>query len=330
MSVFRFDKEHKKRLGDELKSKKQELSRAREEIHAATEPIKRREHRQRRKRVKHEIFELKRKRRTAKEGVAVEPETGTLPDFIVIGAQKGGTTYLYNLLTRHPLVDPAASKEVHFFDNLFDLGVEWYRRCFPAPRWEHGRRSITGESTPYYLFHPDVPRRMAELVPQVRLIALLRNPVDRAYSHYHKIVREGLESLSFEEAIETEAVRLRSDADRTLQNEHYPSLDHRYFSYLSRGVYVDQLLRWVTFFSKEQLLVLKSEDFFERPPETLKRVLNFLDLPEWEPGFSELGDKRNEGKYAQSMDRATRRRLEEYFEPHNQRLYDFLGRDLGW
>src|SRR5215204_6554456 len=291
-----------------------------EEQAAALEPL--RERRQReiklRKELKQkslEIFHLKNELDAMKvlvenardvpsaEQVSGEPDIGTLPNFVIIGAQKGGTSFLYHLLTRHPLVEPAARKELHFFDNPehFDRGVEWYRRCFPRPSWKDGQKSITGEATPYYLFDPSVAKRMAQVAPQARLIALLRNPIDRAYSHYQMQVKRGLESRTFEEAIEQQ----RS-------------------SYLPRGIYVDQLLRWFEFFSKEQMLVLKSEDFFEDPVETLKTVLDFLGLPEWLPAESELRQRRHEGGYGEKMDPSTRHRLEAYFEPYNQKLYEYL------
>jgi hypothetical protein len=236
-------------------------------------------------------------------------DIGALPDFVIIGAQKGGTSFLYYLLTRHPLVEPAARKELHFFDQPehFDKGAEWYRRCFPRVGSKDGQRSITGEATPYYLFDPPVAERMAKIVPKTQLIALLRNPIDRAYSHYQMQVKRGTEPRSFEEAIE-----------------------QQHSSYVSRGIYVDQLLRWFEFFSKEQMLILKSEDFFERPVETLKVVLTFLDLPDWQPEASELQQRRHSGTYSQKMDPATRRRLEAYFEPYNQRLYEYLDVDFGW
>jgi hypothetical protein len=243
------------------------------------------------------------------EEVSGGPDVGALPDFVIIGAQKGGTSFLYHLLTLHPLVEPAARKELHFFDNpeLFDHGAEWYRRCFPRLGSKDGQRSITGEATPYYLFDPPVAKRMAEMVPKARLIALLRDPIDRAYSHYQMQVKRGTEPRTFEEAIEQEQS-----------------------SYMSRGIYVDQLLRWFEFFGKEQMLILKSEDFFERPVETLKVVLAFLDLPEWQPEASELQQRRHSGTYKQKMDPSTRQRLEAYFEPHNQRLYECLDVDFGW
>ena len=338
--------EHKKRLRSEIKSKRLELSEARKRAHAAEEWAERIEHNKRKKEVQQEIFRLERDLRAIKEGWAKgvpdgagpapqaereEPKTtGALPDFIIIGTQKGGTTFLYHLLTQHPLVQPAASKESHFFDLFFDEGIEWYRRCFPAPGWKDGRRTITGEASPYYLFHPHAAERMAEVVPEARLIALLRNPVDRAYSLYQQQVRKGHETLMFEEAIEAEEARLRGKGDTMLEKEQLAGFEHQHFSYLSRGLYVDQLLRWSEFFSREQMLVLKSEDFFERPVETLKPVLEFLGLPDWEPEASALVNRRNEGEYEQEMDPAIRRRLEEYFEPHNRRLYDYLGVDFGW
>lgn len=277
-----------------------------------------------------------------REGELQVPEgspTGALPDFVVIGTQKGGTTSLYDLLTRHPSVEPTMGrpgaapvdvKELHYFDLFFEKGVEWYRGRFPEPRWRNGRMTMTGEATPYYLFHPRVPERMAEVVPSIALISLLRNPVDRAYSHYQQEARRGVEHLSFEEAIEAEVERLRGEEDRMLQDEHYLSFNHQQFSYLSRGLYADQLARWAKFFPRERVLVVKSEDFFADPAEALRAVLKFLGLPAWEPGVSDLRGIRNEGGYEQQMNPATRRRLEKYFEPHNRRLYDYLGVDFEW
>ena len=274
-----------------------------------------------------EIFQLENELRAKEWRAAGQTEPEVLPDFVIIGAQKSGTTFLYNLLTRHPSIEGTFEKEVHYFDRFFHRGIEWYRSQFPLPRLKVQRKVITGETTPDYLFHPHAARRMAKVVPQARLIVLLRNPVDRAYSHYHHQIRKGRETLGFEEAMEAEEERLRGERDKMLEDEHYNSFNYRHFSYLSRGVYVDQLLRWSEYFAKDQMLVLNSEDFFERAPETLKLVLNFLHLPDWEP---ETWKIRNKGSYEQEMNPATRRRLEEYFEPHNRRLYEYLGMDFGW
>lgn len=314
-----------RKLRRELRDKRQEVRQIREDLRAAKDKAERSEHRKKAVRVRQEILELKRDLRSAKEQgpenapvarsaarIAGEPETSALPDFVIIGGRKCGTTFLYHLLSQHPHVDRAAAKEVHFFNRSFDEGVEWYLRCFPQPRWRDGRRSITGEATPEYLTSPPVPERMARVIPGARLIALLRNPIDRAHSDYHHVARKGLDTRPLEEALD------------------YASLDDKRNKFLSKGIYVDHLLRWSRFFSDEQMLVLKSEDFFERPVNTLKLVLDFLELPDWEPGTWGLRYRRNRGTYEQKMDPALRRRLEEYFEPHNRRLYDYLGRDLGW
>ena len=278
-----------------------------------------------------EITRLKMKLSTVDESATGGREvstggTGTLPDFLIIGGQKCGTTFLYHLLCQHPYVEPATTKEVHFFDTNFAEGVQWYRSHFSTPTQKDGRRMLTGESSPYYIYHPHAARRAAKVVPQARLIALLRNPVDRAYSDYNHKFREAREHLSFEDAIEAEEERLRGEKDKLLADESYHSPKYRRYSYLSRGIYVDQLLEWEKHFDRDQLLVLKSEDFFEIPQESFERALGFLGLPHWETGAS---GQRNEGEYDQ-MSFDTRRRLEAYFEPHNRRLYEYLGVDLGW
>jgi Sulfotransferase domain len=280
-----------------------------------------------------EILQLRNELRAVKERRMVEdgPATGALPDFIIIGAPKCGTTSLYYLLAEHPYVEPAAAKELHFFSSHFDLGLDWYRRCFPRPRYKDGRRTITGEATPSYLFDPYAPQRVAAAVPEARLIVVLRNPVDRAYSLYQMAMRKGWDSTtSFEEAIGAiQTLGSLPPGGGAPEYGIHNALDENSW-YLSGGVYVDQLVRWSQYFSDEQMLVIKSEDFSKRPQATLKAVLEFLDLPEWEPEINELNKKRHEGGYIQEMHPATRRRLEEYFEPHNRRLYAFLGEDLGW
>jgi hypothetical protein len=309
-----------------------ELSRLREELRARKE-YKRTEkvvHKKMKKGAQQEIFQLEKARRSAHEQWTV---TGALPDFVIIGGKKCGTTFLYHLLGQHPLVEPAASKELHFFDALFEQeSVEWYRQCFPAPRWEDGRRTITGEASPY-MANRSAPQRMAEVVPEVRLIALLRNPVERTYSDYQMVARKDREHKTFEEAIglreSAEAGETRPLGKGGVNSEGGDALDDD-SEYLSRSRYAEHLLRWSEYFPREQMLVLKSEDFFDNPRQTLKTVLEFLGLPEWEPEPSKLENKRNAGRYEDNMDPATRRRLEEYFEPHNRRLYEHFGTDFGW
>lgn len=249
-----------------------------------------------------------------------------LPDFVIIGAQKCGTTMLYKTLRRHPNVRPASTKEVHYFDLNFDKGIDWYRAHFPQPAPGEGEEFITGEASPYYLFHPHAAARLARTIPRAKLILLLKNPVDRAYSHYQHRVRKGIETLGFEEALDAEGQRLHGEVERMMEDESYHGFNHQHFSYLSRGVYVDQIPPWSGFFGRDQLLILKSEDLFDRPSDNLGHVLEFLKLPQWRP---EAFNVRTQGRY-EPMDPAIRRRLEEHFAPHNRRLYEYLGTDFGW
>jgi len=213
----------KGRINKKLNSKRQELGSRRQkfrwikdELLAERQHEQRIELKKRKKTAQQEIFRLERElegleeeldskdgcttsRATSKKSLQT---TGALPDFVVIRAKKGGTTSLYHLLVGHPYVEPAAKKELHYFDILFEgEDIEWYRHCFPTPKWKDGRRTITGEATPY-LAHPLVPERMAQVIPQARMIALLRNPVDRAYSDYQQVVRKGREARTFDEAVE--------------------------------------------------------------------------------------------------------------------------------
>ena len=253
----------------------------------------------------------------------------TLPDFVIIGAQKCGTSFLYRLLIQHPHVRPAFAKEVHYFDLNFRRGDNWYRSHFPL-QMRNSRKYITGEASPYYLFHPHAPRRASMVVPNAKLIVLLRNPVDRAYSHYqHQVKRvkvEHRETLTFEEAIEAEERILPGEVSKMLQDEDYESLSHRARSYLSRGIYIDQLLVWSSFFQRKQMLILKSEDLFNDTANASERILNFLEIPYWVPEKYSIPNKR---EYT-GMNPLIRQRLDDYYKPHNQRLYEYLGVDLGW
>jgi hypothetical protein len=233
---------------------------------------------------------------------------GMLPNFVIIGTQKGGTSLLYRLLIRHPLVEPAATKELHFFDNNFAEGQSWYERYFPQSKRIDDRKTVSGEATPSYLFDPLVPERMAKTVPDARLIALLRNPVDRAYSQYQMRVRRGHEDRSFEEAIRQETAG-ESRAD-----------------YLARGRYAEQLERFAFFADRNNLLVMKAENFFSHRWDVFDRTLEFLELPPLAPFDVPPSTKST----YPPMDPDTRNRLEAYFEPYNQKLYEHLGVDFGW
>jgi hypothetical protein len=254
-----------------------------------------------------------------------------MPDFLIIGGNRCGTTTLYRHLCEHPCVAPSFRSEVLFFDLNFAKGMTWYKTHFVTVMRKYltkrcNNHFLTGEGTTYYIFHPHAPQRIRQTLPGVKLIVLLRNPVDRAYSQYHQKLRRGKETLSFEEAIDAEPERLQGETEKMLADERYNSVHHRDHAYQERGVYVDQLKRWMSLFPKEQLLILRSEDLREKPASLLKQAIEFLELPKCE--LKEYKDY-NSATYPK-MAPHMRRRLIEYFKPHNQRLYEYLGRDFGW
>jgi len=191
-------------------------------------------------------------------------ENMRLPDFLVLGTQKGGTTTLQHFLNQHPKVFLAPNKEVHYFTKHWAQPITWYANHFIGA----STNQRCGEITPFYLFHPEAPQRINSLLPDTKLIVLLRDPVERSISQYFHSKRLGLESLSLEHALEVEVERLRTGKQQHLQ-EH---------SYVSRSRYLEQLDRYMQLFKTEQLLVLQSEAFFNNPAKAWRKLESFLGL----------------------------------------------------
>ncbi|MGC9316408.1 MAG: sulfotransferase family protein [Armatimonadota bacterium] len=252
-----------------------------------------------------------------------------LPDFIVFGAMRCGTSSLYYNLTSHPQVLQAFRKQLRFFDRDFGRGLGWYRAHFPL-RAEMARLrrelggAFTGEASPEYIFHPLAPGRIAETLPEVKLIALTRDPVERAWSHYKHAVRIGVETLTFEDALEQESRRLDGALAR-MRSEDYYDRTYQDFAYISQGIYADHLAAWFERFPREQIMIVRSEDMFAEPGRVMPQVGAFIGLDEWRGDYRAFNRAR-----PGDMPPAIRRRLTELFAPHNERLSDLLGRDMGW
>ncbi|MGA2838029.1 MAG: sulfotransferase domain-containing protein [Acidimicrobiales bacterium] len=241
------------------------------------------------------------------------------PDFVILGTQRGGTTSLYAWLSSHPQVAPALRKEIHYFTAHYDQGPRWYRSHFPMAR--PGR--ITGEASPYMLFHPLSPSRAARDLPErTRFIVLLREPVQRTLSHYwfsRRLKRWETESL--ERAIELEPARLARDTPRVLRGER--SFGHATYSYVARSEYATQLQAWFDAVGRDRILVVESEKMYAEA-DTTARILDWLGLPPHDQPFPTTNQ-------AERLDDATPDAvawLREHFEPHNRRLFDMLGYEM--
>ncbi len=268
----------------------------------------------------------------------VDPQR-PLPEFLIIGAQRCGTSSLYKYLEQHPFVVASLRKETEYLSARWCKGEAWYRAHFPSARrraFEHrlrGRPIVSFEASPNYLFHPQAPARAARLLPEAKLVVLLRNPVDRAFSHYQHEVRASRESLSFEEALEQEPGRLAGQEERMSADPCFRSLGWERHSYVSRGLYAEQLERWMTLFSPDRVLVLASEELYADPASTFRRLIAFLGLADWVPKAfpnHSYGGSASAPPASSSFPSASRKLLEERFAEPNERLYSLLGRDFGW
>ncbi|MGF1496916.1 MAG: tetratricopeptide repeat protein [Elainellaceae cyanobacterium] len=237
------------------------------------------------------------------------------PDFLIIGAAKCGTSSLHTYLKRHPQILLPCKKELSFFTANFDYGMEWYLSQFPAVCDRPDL--LTGEADPNYFYMPLVAERVVQLFPNMRLIVLLRNPVDRACSWYHHMVRAGCETRSFAEVIDAEMARCQAHSEKDLAYQG---------SYLTGGIYWPKLHRWLTFFAEDQVQILQSETLFSHPGETTQQVLEFLGLPPQNYGAY---PPCNVGSYP-SPERSLKAKLAEFFRPYNRQLEAQLNRSFHW
>jgi hypothetical protein len=251
-----------------------------------------------------------------------------LPDLIVIGAVRSGTTSLYHYLSQHPCITKSAYDELGFFDSNFHLGLNWYRSLFPTIFERNRIKSkyghfLTFDVTPFYIYSPHAIQRVLDTVPHAKIISILRNPVDRAYSNYYLGVRSGHEKRSFEDVVISDLSLIQNSKDMS-KNSYFEQIIGR--SYIARGFYAEQLQMWMNKFPRKQLLVISSEDLARKTIETLQIVFDFLKLPDYK--IKDL-TRKNEAKYP-SMNQDIRKTLIEYFRPHNENLYSLLGRRFDW
>lgn len=256
---------------------------------------------------------------------SLAPGVGTaLPDIVIVGGQRCGTTSLFRYLAAHPDVVTPRSKELNALSLHYGKGPGWYAGHFPAVL-PHQRAL---EASPLYLADPRVPARAAERLPDALFVALLRDPVERAYSHYLHNLEYAAESLSFVEALDAEPERLARARRLGLGSRRGIEL-FRNASYVTRGHYAEQLDRWMSFIPREQLLVVRSEDFFADPATTYDEVLRRAGLRPFD-GVAFRRTNHWEDSGETQLTPAVRARLEAELSDADERLTALLGWSHGW
>jgi hypothetical protein len=248
-----------------------------------------------------------------------------LPSFLIVGGQRCGTTSLFTALSQHPEIRmPLGRKGIHYFDVAYQHDLAWYRGHFPLRR--PGSSTITGESSPYYMFHPLAPERIARDLPSVVLLVALRDPAERAYSaHAHELAR-GFETEPFERALELEAQRLAGAGTQLRAPDSGEVHAHRHQAYLLRGQYIDQLEHLEALFGRDRIHVVDSGSIFAEPAAELGQVFTFLGLQHSDEVTFAQHNARPRSPMAESL----RRRLEDHFRPYDERLAQWLGRAPSW
>ena len=247
-----------------------------------------------------------------------------LPDFFIIGAVRSGTTSMYHYLDEHPSIVKSAYDELGFFDDNFRLGWAWYRTLFPTNITKRIVKRKTGnfltfDDTPFYVYNEDVAKKIKNYFPKTKLIIILRNPIDRAYSNYHLGVRMGDEKRTFDQAIDEEIQKIAKYNE--IEMDDYISQ-----SYLGRGIYAKQLEIWLKYFPAAVIKILESDRFSNNTGETMNEVFEFLDLPDH--NIRNL-EKKNVAEYP-PMKTETRQKLCDFFSEYNEKLYDMLNVRYDW
>ena len=253
-----------------------------------------------------------------------------LPDFIIIGAMKSGTTSLYYNICQHQNVFEAAYDEIGFFDDNYELGLNWYRSMFPTifqkyiSKLKH-QKFLTGEDTPFYFWKEDAVNRINKILPNVKLIIILRNPIDRAYSNYTDRINQGKELNSFEEVIEREINLIKKNGEKNSKSNQIIDIIKEP-AYLAKGIYVNQLELWIKKFPLNQFHILSTEEMANNPNKTLQKVFEFLEIPKEN---IKTPQKRKKKKYS-PMNTKTRESLIEFYKPYNEKLFEEINQRFGW
>lgn len=251
------------------------------------------------------------------------------PTFIIAGAQRCATTSLYRMLAEHPDVQPPAfNKGIHYFDTAdrFRRGPNFYLGHFPLRAGANSTTRITGEGSPYYLFHPLALSRIATQLPDVKVLVLLRDPVERAFSAFKQETKRGFEDLQFQDALKAEEGRLLHEEERIVSDPGYQSFSHQHHAYVARGRYAVQLERAFSVMGPERVMVIDADDFLVPGLPQWDELTEYLGISPWRPSDVIHANARP----SEAMPANVREELRSQFEDDDVRLAQLLGYVPSW
>ena len=249
-----------------------------------------------------------------------------LPDFLVIGGKRCGTTTLFEFLRQHPGIANPPFDHMGFFDDNYRLGINYYKSFFPLKNKKNGL-ILNYDVTTSYLTSPHVPERMYEHMPNVKLIILLRNPTSRAWSEYNSNLREKPNLDTFESYIEDEFNDLKNyNFLDKVKNNDYNLIDPTK-NFLKKGIYVNYLKKWFNLFPRENFLILPTETFAKDENFVFKKIFEFLNLP-----YHEIKNLKRMEKvvYKNTLNPETKIKLDKFFEPLNKDLFELIDQKFAW
>lgn len=262
-----------------------------------------------------------------------------LPDFIIIGSGRAGTTALYSYLIQHPQImkcfthNDEKVADLHFFEYMISKKIGWYRSHFPTKIFKKikelksGKKCITGEFTSTYMYHEHVPQRIINTIPKTKILVILRNPIDKIYSTYCQQFSFNEYLSNFEETIQSEIDRMKifqKSPNKRIFNENIDSIVT--CNILRHGIYYNYLKKWFEIFPENQIMVIDSKKLNNDTINCIKEVFNFLNIEE-----IEINDvsKINKGNYNR-IDNKTRDELISFFKPYNKKLNKLLKTNFEW
>ena len=249
----------------------------------------------------------------------------TLPNFIIIGVKRCGTTTLYEQLSEHPCIEKSAHDNLGFFNNNFELGVNWYKSHFVTNFKKNQIKKKYGKFATYdvtssYIQKKKTAENIFSVLPSVKLILILRNPSDRAYSEYNQNIVDEDESRSFEELIKREIHEIKNKGNESMEF----SVDK--INLVKKGIYIKQILPWLEIFPKKQILIISTEEFDENTSETYNKIFRFLELPKYE---IKNNKRYRKGNY-EKMKEETRQTLNNFYQKYNEELFQKIGKNFEW